>query len=68
MTGTAYDVAGEFAGTCRLGVMRVPTHRVSKRRSLGAQVFADGHDKWRRRAAKLYELVTGFAAMDPRVL
>ena len=46
MTGTAMEVANEVASVYRLGVMRVPTNRPSKRRNLGQHLFTETQDKW----------------------
>jgi len=46
MTGTAMEVAGELAGVYRLGVLRVPTNRPSRRAGMGSHLFAEAEDKW----------------------
>ena len=44
MTGTATEAAGELRSTYRLGVVRVPTHRPSKRTFTGARFALDDDD------------------------
>jgi preprotein translocase subunit SecA len=46
MTGTAHEVVGELAGVYRLNVLRIPTHRPSRRHDAGRRMFVDGADKW----------------------
>ena len=46
MTGTAMEVAGELAGVYRLGVVRVPVNRPSRRREMGRHMFVDSDSKW----------------------
>src|SRR5262245_41611948 len=46
MTGTAREVAGELWSVYRLAVVRIPTNRPLRRRSLGTRVFADAERRW----------------------
>ncbi len=46
MTGTAREVAGELWSVYRLAVVRVPTHRPSRRRGHGDSVFDTQSEKW----------------------
>ena len=40
------EVAGELAGVYRLGVLRVPTNRPTRRSGMGSHLFTDSEDKW----------------------
>lgn len=46
MTGTAQEVAREIASVYRLGVVRVPLHRPSRRAYLGTKFCATLVEKW----------------------
>jgi preprotein translocase subunit SecA len=46
MTGTAKEVSGELWSVYGLPVVRVPTHRPSRRQSSGDRVFATDAEKW----------------------
>ena len=46
MTGTAMEVAPEFAAVHLLGVTKIPTHRPSRRKNAGARLFLGSDDKW----------------------
>ena len=56
MTGTAAEVAGELGAVYGLGVVRVPTHRPSKRLSLPDRIFDTEAEKWRCVADRVAEL------------
>jgi preprotein translocase subunit SecA len=43
MSGTITEVAGELNSVLGVGVVRVPTHRPVRRRSLGTTMFTDAH-------------------------
>ncbi|MGL6045351.1 MAG: preprotein translocase subunit SecA, partial [Vogesella sp.] len=47
MTGTCREVAGELGEVYGLGVVRVPPYRPSRRRYLGARLFATADERWR---------------------
>jgi preprotein translocase subunit SecA len=51
MTGTARELAAELHAVYGLHVVRVPTHRPSRRRALRSRVFAMTAHKWRAVAA-----------------
>ncbi len=46
MTGTCREVAGELGEVYGLGVVRVPPYRRSRRRYLGARLFATSAQRW----------------------
>jgi preprotein translocase subunit SecA len=46
MTGTAKEVAGEMWRVYHLPVVRVPTHRQSRRQHLPSQLYANGEQRW----------------------
>jgi len=46
MTGTAAEVAGEFAGVYGLGVTRIPTNRPLRRSETGPRLFASSDARW----------------------
>jgi preprotein translocase subunit SecA len=46
MTGTAREVAGELWSVYRLGVVRIPTNRPTRRRRLSDQIHAAAEEKW----------------------
>lgn len=46
MTGTGMEVSSEIHRVYGLDVVRVPLHRPSKRRMLGARCFVDASAKW----------------------
>ncbi len=46
MSGTAMEVAGDLRSTYGLEVVRVPTHRPSKRRFKPTRVYSSESDKW----------------------
>jgi preprotein translocase subunit SecA len=56
MTGTAREVLHELRTVYDLEVVRVPTHKPSRRTALPDQVLAKATDKWRTVVARLEEL------------
>jgi preprotein translocase subunit SecA len=56
MTGTASEVAGELWSVYGLPVVRVPTHRPSRRRIARDRIFATEAEKWRAIVARVSEL------------
>jgi preprotein translocase subunit SecA len=46
MSGTLSEVAGELSATYGLDVVKIPTHRASRRRSKGLKLVRDGARKW----------------------
>lgn len=56
MTGTAREVAGELWSVYRLGVVRIPTHRPSRRKMLRGRVFRRSDARWEAVAARVAEL------------
>ena len=46
MSGTAVTAAGEFRGTYRMSVTRIPTHRPSRRKGLPTRIFTTLEAKW----------------------
>lgn len=46
MTGTASSSTREFRDVYRLRVVRIPTHRKSRRRRLPSRVFRSSEEKW----------------------
>lgn len=46
MSGTISEVAGELRAVYGVSVVRIPTHRPSRRSSLGTRVFRTGEQKW----------------------
>jgi len=46
MTGTARETVGELSSVYRLGMRRVPTNRLSQRRTEGEICFARASQKW----------------------
>ena len=56
MTGTATEVAAEIAQTYGLPVVRVPLHRASRRRTIGARCFLNRDLKWRAVVAAIERL------------
>jgi preprotein translocase subunit SecA len=46
MTGTAVSASGEFRGTYRMSVTRIPTHRPSRRKGLPIRIFTTLEAKW----------------------
>jgi preprotein translocase subunit SecA len=46
LTGTAWEARGEFWDVYRLPVVRVPTHRPSRRHTESPRVFPDAAAKW----------------------
>lgn len=56
MTGTASEVAGELGAVYRLPVVRVPTHRPSRRVRRADCVLDAGEDKWCQIADRISEL------------
>lgn len=56
MTGTASEVAGELGAVYRLPVVRVPTHRPSRRVRRPDCVLDAGEDKWCQIADRISEL------------
>jgi len=56
MTGTAREVAGEMWSVYRLPVVRVPTNRTLRRRSLGERVYSTAEAKWRSIVARIAEV------------
>jgi preprotein translocase subunit SecA len=55
MSGTAMEVAGDLRSTYGLEVVRVPTHRPSKRQIKPTRVYASESDKWRSIAESIQE-------------
>ena len=53
MTGTAREVAPELHQVYGLDVVRVPTHRPCRRRTLRTRVFARATDKWQAVAVRV---------------
>jgi len=56
MTGTGAEVAGELGSVYGLPVVRVPTHRPSRRLYLEDRIFESEEEKWRSIAARVAEL------------
>jgi preprotein translocase subunit SecA len=52
MTGTAREVAGELGSVYDLTVVRVPTHRPSRREWLPGRIFETEREKWSAIAAR----------------
>src|SRR5690606_16097723 len=53
MTGTASEAGPELEAVYGLKVARIPTHRPSRRRDLGASLHVDRAAKWRAVAARV---------------
>jgi len=56
MTGTAAEIGPELGSVYDLAVVRVPTHRLSRRIARPDRVFLDGEAKWAAVAARVAEL------------
>jgi len=56
MTGTGREVAGELGSVYGLAVVRVPTHRPSRRVMLPERVYRTEEEKWRAIAARVGEI------------
>ncbi|MCZ4263365.1 translocase, partial [Limimaricola sp. G21655-S1] len=56
MTGTCREVAGELGEVYGLGVVRVPPYRRSRRRYLGARLFATSAQRWAAVIASVQEI------------
>ncbi|MEO8202766.1 MAG: preprotein translocase subunit SecA [Betaproteobacteria bacterium] len=56
MTGTAEEVVGELGSVYGLAVVRVPTHKRSRRTYRRDRIFATEREKWAHIAARVAEL------------
>lgn len=56
MTGTANEVAGELGSVYGLPVVRIPTHKPSRRKNYPQQFFATENRKWQAIGARVKEL------------
>jgi preprotein translocase subunit SecA len=56
MTGTGSEVASELGSVYGLPVVRVATHRPSRRRHLPDRIFATAEEKWTRLVERVAEL------------
>ncbi len=56
MTGTGMELAGEFRDTFALPLVRIPTHRVGRRRHLGTRFLRDADARWQAVADRVAAL------------
>lgn len=64
MSGTIVEVAGEIKADFDVAVIRIRTHRPSRRRNLGARIYARAADKW----ASVIEATRGMKARGRPIL